>query len=189
MTPPRAPAPWLTRIARWRVPAGFACAAAAFVLAHPTSRSIVVGLAVAAPGELLRVWASGHLDKGREVTTSGPYRFVRHPLYAGSIVLGAGFVVASRSVAVAVLAASYLAVTLLAAIRTEEARLDARFEGAYSRYRQGLEARGDRRFSLERLVANREYPRDCRICGGVRAAVAPRLNRSAEPGLSLLHRD
>jgi len=45
---------------------------------------------VAACGELLRLWAAGHLEKSREVTTSGPYRFTRHPLYMGSTLIGIG---------------------------------------------------------------------------------------------------
>jgi protein-S-isoprenylcysteine O-methyltransferase Ste14 len=34
------------------------------------------------------------------VTRSGPYAFVRHPLYLGSAIMGVGFVVAARSVIV-----------------------------------------------------------------------------------------
>ena len=47
-----------------------------------STKRLLIGLAVALPGELLRVWASGHIDKRREITTSGPYRFVRHPMYS-----------------------------------------------------------------------------------------------------------
>ena len=35
------------------------------------------GLVVALVGEAIRVWAAGHLEKGREVTRSGPYRWTR----------------------------------------------------------------------------------------------------------------
>ena len=112
---------------------------------------------MAVPGELLRIWAAGHIEKGREVTSSGPYRFVRHPLYLGSILLGVGFAVASRSLPVAVLTLGYLGVTLAAAVRTEEATLDARFAGAYSAYREGRGQTVARRFSLARVLANREY--------------------------------
>ena len=56
---------------------------AALVLAQPTWPFWRVGPAVALAGEVLRVWAAGHLEKSREVTSSGPYRFTRHPLYVG----------------------------------------------------------------------------------------------------------
>ena len=63
----------------------------------------------------MRLWASGHIDKGREITRSGPYQFVRHPLYLGSALLGLGFVVAANNAAVAVLTLLYLGLTLTAA--------------------------------------------------------------------------
>lgn len=147
----------LKHLARARVPLGFLCAAAALVLARPTWPSWWAGLAVAIPGALLRLWAAGHIEKGREITRSGPYRFVRHPLYLGSTLLAAGFVIASRSPIVLVLAAAYLGVTLMAAIRTEEATLDARFAGAYSDYRAGRAEPVARRFSWQRARANREH--------------------------------
>ena len=85
----------LDRIARLRVPLGFACAVVAFWLARPSPASVLAGMSVAALGELIRLWAAGHIEKGREITRSGPYRFMRHPLYAGSAVMGVGFMIAA----------------------------------------------------------------------------------------------
>lgn len=149
--------PLLTRLARRRVPLGFAAAVVAFAFATPTPESLLWGLAIALPGEALRVWAAGHIEKGREITTSGPYRLTRHPLYLGSSILGAGFAVAANSLSVTLVVAAYLGVTLLAAVRTEEAVLDARFDGAYLRYREGRHERAVRPFRWERVMANREY--------------------------------
>ena len=143
-------------LARFRVPLGFAFAAFAFWLARPTRQSLVIGLAVALAGETLRIWAAGHLEKGREVTRSGPYRFVRHPLYLGSSLMALGFVIAARSVPVAVVAAVYLGTTVVAAMRTEEATLDERFAGEYAAYREGRAAPSDRPFSVARVFSNRE---------------------------------
>lgn len=147
----------IATLARWRVPLGFATAGVALALARPTWSSFWAGLAIAAAGEGIRVWAAGHIEKGREITRSGPYRYFRHPLYLGSSFIAAGFVVAAGSVVVAVIATIYLGVTLLAAVRTEEATLDARFAGAYSAYREGRAEPVDRPFSLARVRANREY--------------------------------
>src|SRR5260221_11909126 len=77
-------------LARSRVPLGFVFGAVVMWLAQPTFATLAAGGAIATLGELLRVWAAGHLEKGREVTRSGPYRLIRHPLYAGSAVNGAG---------------------------------------------------------------------------------------------------
>ena len=154
----------MRRLARLRVPMGFLCAALAFWLARPTETSIAIGMTIALAGEALRIWAAGHIDKGREVTRSGPYRVVRHPLYLGSAVMGAGFAWAAQSLPVAILVATYLGVTLAAAMRTEEQALTAKFGDEYTAYREGrtsatLGGAGpiDRRFGWTRVVANREY--------------------------------
>jgi protein-S-isoprenylcysteine O-methyltransferase Ste14 len=145
-------------IARARVPIGFVAGAAAIWLSHPTPRSLTLGGAIAIAGELIRIWAAGHLEKGREVTSSGPYRWTRHPLYLGSSVIGAGLAIGSASVAVAVLVVAYLAITLTAAIATEEAHLTEKFGAAYPAYRDGRAAAAQvRRFSLARAMRNREY--------------------------------
>jgi protein-S-isoprenylcysteine O-methyltransferase Ste14 len=145
------------RLARVRVPLGFVASAAALWLAHPTWTSMGAGAAVAVAGEAVRVWASGHLEKGREVTASGPYRLTGHPLYLGSSLIGAGFAVASHSVAVGVIAVLYLGATLGAAIRSEEAGLRAKFGREYVEYRAGRVRDATRPFSLARAVRNREH--------------------------------
>ena len=147
---------WLIRVARLRVTAGFGTAVAAFWLAHPSWLSVGLGAIVALVGESLRVWAAGHLEKGLEVTTSGPYQWMRHPLYVGSSLLGAGFAVAARHPVVAALVAVYLAVSLSVAIRLEEATLRAKFGDAYDRYRAGTAGEMDRPYSLERARRNGE---------------------------------
>ena len=145
-------------LARRRVALGFLFGLVALVVASPTRRSLAWGAAVAVVGELVRVWAAGHLEKGREVTRSGPYRFTRHPLYLGSTLIGIGLAVASANAWVATLVVAYLVVTLTAAIRTEEAHLTEKFGAAYPDYRAGRAPTVERRFSLDRaLRTNREY--------------------------------
>jgi len=145
------------RLARLRVPLGFAAAAVAIVLARPNPASLLWGMLVAAVGEAVRLWAAGHLEKGREVTRSGPYRFSRHPLYVGSAVIAGGITVAAASLWVAVVTAVYLAATLTAAIRTEEAFLRRQFGDEYDNYCEGRAASVDRRFSWARAWRNREW--------------------------------
>jgi len=151
-------------LARLRVTLGFVVGAIVLALARPTARSLAIGLSVAAAGEAIRVWASGHLNKAREVTTSGPYRWVPHPLYVGSSVMGLGLAIACASIPVAVLIVVYLVVTLTAAIKSEEAFLRRTFGDQYDLYRAGQRAkRADssrhppRRFSAAQAIANREH--------------------------------
>jgi protein-S-isoprenylcysteine O-methyltransferase Ste14 len=144
-------------LARRRVALGFICGIVALALARPTRESLLLGALIAAAGEAVRIWAAGHLEKSREVTTSGPYRFTRHPLYVGSAVITLGFVIASRSLWVALLAAVYLALTYTAAIRREEAFLTEQFGAAYPDYKAGRLGGVARTFSPERAIRNREY--------------------------------
>ena len=147
----------LQRVARLRVTLGFVAAALALWYATPVWESIVRGAIVAALGEALRVWAAGHIRKGEEVTTSGPYRLTRHPLYLGSCIMGVGFVVAASSLAVAAIVGGYLVVTLGVAVTIEEAALRHAFGGEYDRYAAGVAVASDRKFSLAQAVRNGEH--------------------------------
>ena len=144
-------------LARTRVPLGFVFAAAVLALATPTWRSLAMGGIVALFGESVRFWAAGHLEKGREVTRSGPYRWTRHPLYAGSALIGAGVAIAAARFGVSTLVAGYLAATIFAAIRHEEAGMRARFGNEYDAYARSRTQSVDRPFSFERAIKNKEH--------------------------------
>ena len=147
----------LRRLARWRVPLGFAFAVVVAWIATPTPLTLAWGLPIAVLGEALRIWAAGHLEKSREVTRSGPYRFLRHPLYVGSSLIGLGLAVASGSAIVGLVVAAYLGTTITAAILTENAFLRQTFGADYAAWQAGTVPTVERRFSLERAVRNREY--------------------------------
>ncbi len=142
---------------RRRVALGFLFAAAVLYFADPTTGSLAAGAVIAGLGEAIRLWAAGHLEKSREVTSSGPYRFTRHPLYLGSSIMAAGAAVACRSIVVAVLIGVYMTATLTAAIRSEEAFLREKFGEAYDAYAEARGPRVARRFSWTRAWRNREY--------------------------------
>jgi uncharacterized membrane protein len=144
-------------LARWRVPLGFFCAGAFLYLARPTPRSLAIGGAIALVGEMMRMWAAGHLEKGREVTQSGPYRLTRHPLYAGSAIIALGAAVASARVSAMVLIAVYMAATIVSAIRHEEASMRASFGDQYDAYAQSRAVPVERPFSLARAIKNKEH--------------------------------
>lgn len=146
---------WL--VAHRRVPLGFLAAIFVYWFATPTVAAIVAGCLIAIPGQALRIWGAGHLRKAREVTVSGPYRYMRHPLYIGSSIMGVGFAVASGSIVSALVVLAYLAVTIPVTARREEASLDRNLGGAYEAYRAGRGGDSDRPFSWAQVQNNHEW--------------------------------
>lgn len=57
----------------------------------PFSIRIVVGFILIALGEGIRIWAAGHLQKNEVLAVTGPYAYVKNPLYIGSILITTGF--------------------------------------------------------------------------------------------------
>jgi steroid 5-alpha reductase family enzyme len=53
---------------------------------------IWIALLMGITGQSLRLWAAGHIQKLEGLTTTGPYRYVRNPLYIGNYLLGSGCV-------------------------------------------------------------------------------------------------
>ena len=148
----------LTRhLARRRVTLGFVFAIGVLYFARPTPHSLALGAVVGLVGEAIRIWAAGHLEKSREVTASGPYRFTRHPLYLGSSIMALGVLIASRSLIVAVVVIVYMAVTISSAIVTEERFLRRTFGTTYDEYKRAQAEPVARRFSLARARRNREH--------------------------------
>ena len=76
-----------------------------FLVARTTEWSLGLGLVIILLGEALRLWANGYVGhvkvnwtqrsrgdaKIGHLITAGPYAHVRHPLYVGTFLIGAGF--------------------------------------------------------------------------------------------------
>jgi protein-S-isoprenylcysteine O-methyltransferase Ste14 len=67
--------------------------ALAFILylARPTVLSLIIGGIIVFLGQAVRVWAGGHLMRNLELSTSGPYAYMRDPFYLGRMLLIIGF--------------------------------------------------------------------------------------------------
>lgn len=65
-------------------------------LGHSSQQLLIAGAVIAGLGELIRLWASGHVKKNKVLATDGPYAYVRHPLYVGNILILVGFSIASN---------------------------------------------------------------------------------------------
>lgn len=142
MTQPTHPQPDLTKkdwIVRWqklarriRVPLGFLTAALyLFELWRraPQPAAVAWSLALVLPGVWLRGYAAGYVKKNRELTQTGPYAYIRNPLYLGSMLIAAGFAVALLSWPVALVLAAGFGVIYVPVIASEERFLRATFPG------------------------------------------------------------
>lgn len=154
-------------LARFRVFLGFVFAAIVLWLATPSPRSLLIGAAMAIVGESIRLWAAGHLEKSKEVTQSGPYRYTRHPLYLGSSLIGIGVAVIANNAIVAAIVIGYLVLTLTAAMRSEEAHLREKFGDAYDAYAQKRAPMVERSFSWQRAMYNREHHTIAGLMAGI----------------------
>lgn len=120
------------------------------VLGRPSLESAIIGIVVAALGEVVRIWAvgySGVTTRANVVTapalvTAGPYSRMRNPLYVGNAITALGFWIAfsgrlSFSEALVMLACVLLVVGGVygVIIPLEEDFLEKQFGGQYRRYR------------------------------------------------------
>ena len=127
------PKPYADFAQRLRVPAGFILLIAFVWSSRPSIFSLQVGLPVAVLGLLLRAWAAGHLAKNSELATSGPFAYLRNPLYLGTLITAAGLVIAAREVWLAILFAASFLLVYLPAIELEEQHLHQIFP-SYAEY-------------------------------------------------------
>jgi protein-S-isoprenylcysteine O-methyltransferase len=77
---------------------------------------------------------------GHTVERGGPYRFVRHPGYLGSLLTLNGIALASGSAPVFLLSLAATAAAYAYRIRVEDAMLVARFGASYEAYRREVGA-------------------------------------------------
>ena len=157
------PKPYADAVAKLRVPGGFVMVAAFLWLSAPTWTSLAWGLPVSALGLALRAWAAGHLEKNRSLAVSGPYAYVRNPLYIGTLAVAAGFVLASRQWVLGVLFAAVFLLIYLPVVELEEQHLRSLFP-QYVDYAQRVPrlwprigAPGTKRFQWPLYRRNQEY--------------------------------
>jgi len=151
-------------VQRLRVLCGFLLLVAFAWLSRPSISSMLAGLPVAVLGLALRGWAAGHLAKDRELAASGPYAWVRNPLYAGTLVVALGIMIASRSLWLALIFAAVFCLVYLPAIELEEQHLSEIFP-AYGDYARQVSrfvpakkwSGAVGRFSWARYRRNEEY--------------------------------
>ena len=153
-------------IRRNRRNVGIPVVVAALLLARYDSRFLGISIALVGLGEAIRIWASGHLRKEQVMTTGGPYRSIRNPLYLGSFLIAIGFCLVANSIWVWLLVIAYFALCYIPVVRHEESLLRKKFPAEYPSYSDAVPAfyptprlYGIRstKFSWNQVLKNKEY--------------------------------
>lgn len=127
----------------------------------------MAGIGLCMIGLGLRVWASGHLQKEKELARSGPYRFTRNPLYLANFIIGISVVLTSRSWWMAGIFSIYFLLFYPVVLKREAERMRALFPEEYAKYKhrvplflpsfRHLPRTEKPRFSWGLYKKNREY--------------------------------
>ncbi len=108
----------------------------------------IAGLLLYAAGCILMAWAlltlrtnyqvGGNAPRSADkLVTSGPYRFIRHPMYASALAISLGLACLTRSLAYFAVFGGYVAIVLLM-IPVEEERLTRAYGDQYAAYRKAV---------------------------------------------------
>jgi protein-S-isoprenylcysteine O-methyltransferase Ste14 len=158
------PKPFADLMQRLRVPVGFLLVAAFAWLSRPSPASLAAGIPIALAGLALRAWAAGHLAKNEQLATTGPYGYLRNPLYLGTLTVAAGLVIAARRLELAAIFAFVFGLIYLPAIELEEQHLRKLFP-QYAEYAASVRLLWPRlrrwgpegKFRTALYVRNQEY--------------------------------
>jgi protein-S-isoprenylcysteine O-methyltransferase Ste14 len=135
--------------------------------------SLRAGIGYIIAGVLIRLWSNGYAIKNDKLTTSGPYAFVRNPLYLGTFLIVIGFIIALKSdpaifewIGGGVFFIA-LSTVYYFTIKEEQGMLLARYKNAYSDYCKQVPAiipclipynNGEKwAFNLQRLINSKEH--------------------------------
>ena len=135
--------------------------------------SIRAGIGFIIAGILIRLWSNGFAIKNDKLTTSGPYAFVRNPLYLGTFLIAIGFVIVLKSEppllewiggGIFLLALSYM---YNRTIQAEQGMLMTKYKNAYQDYCKHVPAmvpclvpysKGEKwPFNMQRLINSKEH--------------------------------
>jgi len=114
-------------------------------LTHPSDGLGIIGMIVCGLGIALAIWARAYLGKNwgapmsikenAELITSGPYKYIRHPIYAGVILAMLGSALVGDAVwLIAIII--FLPYFILVSARKEEQNMTKLFPAEYPEYKK-----------------------------------------------------
>jgi protein-S-isoprenylcysteine O-methyltransferase Ste14 len=120
-------------VQKLRVPLGFLLLGLYVWLARPHWVTMAAGLPLALAGLWVRSWAAGHLRKNEKLTVSGPYAYMRNPLYLGTLLTAAGCCVMAGQLVLVLPVLAVFWLVYYPVMEREEAHLRSLFS-EYGRY-------------------------------------------------------
>jgi protein-S-isoprenylcysteine O-methyltransferase Ste14 len=159
-------ASWKQFAQRTRVPAGTVLGILFLLLMHPSARSLWIGAAITLPGSLIRLWAAGHIDKGKVLTQGGPYAMTRNPLYLGSFLMALGIILGGQGYWLLPLFGLFFATFYIPVMKAEAENLLGIYGQGFVEYSRRVPAffpafqkagAGASTFHWSRVVQNREH--------------------------------
>ena len=159
-------ASWKQFAQKTRVPAGTALGILFLLLMNPSARSLWIGAAITLPGWLLRLWAAGHIDKGKVLTQGGPYAMTRNPLYLGSFLMALGIILGGQGYWLLPLFGGFFMAFYIPVMKAEADHMLGRYGQEFVDYTKRVPAffpafqkagAGTSAFLWSRVVQNREH--------------------------------
>ena len=117
------------------------------IFGQPSPTSLVAGALVAILGEAIRFWGVGHASSetrttgsvgGSRLVVSGPFAYVRNPLYVGNILMYTGLGIMANVPWLIVLTLAWFLFQYTQIVSREEEYLASAFPDEYARYRANV---------------------------------------------------
>jgi protein-S-isoprenylcysteine O-methyltransferase Ste14 len=153
-------------LARYRISFSLLFVIVYLIISKPSLQFFFFGVPLIIAGEALRIWASGYLHKATKLTTSGPYAFIRNPLYLGNFLLGLGFILIAWNLFLFIVFLLLFVFLYYITIRFEEQRMLKLFDKHYLHYKHCVPSiiprlppyQGEKeKFKWKQVKKNREY--------------------------------
>jgi protein-S-isoprenylcysteine O-methyltransferase Ste14 len=126
----------------WRLAPLYAAGLLLVALSEIRWPALCAGTLPIVAGLGLRSWGAGHLVKNDRFTVSGPYAHLRHPLYLGTLLVGAGFAIVlggwSSLAALALVLPWFFFSYFPRKERVESARLESLYGLEFTSYRDAV---------------------------------------------------
>jgi len=129
---------WKLKAQKMRVPSGTVLGVVFLLFMHPSMRSLWIGGIISLAGALLRLWAAGHIVKGRELTRSGPYACSRNPLYLGSLFMALGIIIGGQGYWLLPVFALFFITFYFPVMKAEEQALRRSYGDAFIEYSKNV---------------------------------------------------